>query len=109
MERQRNVGLQTVQQSRTYKSPKAASFNLLEKDEFNNFFYTPRTLLTLLVFIGALNAVAYGYLDALKENTKAYFYDAENPDIFENHRWPILFACLTVIGFSVTQFPDTQI
>jgi phosphatidylserine synthase 2 len=109
MENQRNVGLQTVQTARIYCSPKVLSHHSLEKNDYNSFFYTPRTLSTMILFLASLNFLAYGYLDSLKLKTKAYFYDPLNPDVFEDYRWPLFFAFFSIIAFAVTQFPDSII
>jgi len=43
------------------------------------------------------------------EKTDSYFKDDKNPDVFRNYRWPVFFGMITIVGFAVTQFPDTII
>jgi len=85
------------------------SHNRLEKDDMNKLFLTPKTLSTMVMLLIFVNLWAYYFADQLKESTKEYFHDPENPDIFEDIRWPIFGACMTLTGFSVTHFPDTII
>jgi hypothetical protein len=83
--------------------------NKLEKNDYNKFFYTPKTISTAVVFLLILNYCAYDGAEKLTEATKAYYYDPKNPDVFENFRWPLFFAFMSLLGFAMTQFPDTMI
>lgn len=55
----RNVGIQTVQETKFYVSPQILSHHELEKRDYNKFFYTPRTLSTLFFTLLVLNFFAY--------------------------------------------------
>ncbi len=55
----RNVGIQTVQETKFYVSPQMLSHHELEKKDYNQFFYTPRTLSTLVFTLLVLNFFAY--------------------------------------------------
>ena len=55
----RNVGIQTVQETKYYVSPQILSHHQLEKFDYNQFFYTPRTLSTLLFALLVMNFFAY--------------------------------------------------
>lgn len=106
----RNVGQQTVQVSRNYMSPQIMSHHKLEKDDYNQFFYTPRTISTIGFMLITLNLVAHGGLDYLRESTKEYFKTADGrEDPFEETRFPVLFASIALLGFAITQFPGSYI
>ena len=83
--------------------------NKLEKKDYNKIFYTPRTITTGCVILVMINFCAFYWADALRESTKEYYRDPENPDVFEHFRWPIFFAFLSLVGFAMTHFPDTLI
>lgn len=83
--------------------------NKLEKIDYNSFFYTPKTITTAVVFLLILNLCAYDGAEKLTLATKGYFHDPSNPDVFEKVRWPLFFAFLSLLGFAMTQFPDTMI
>jgi hypothetical protein len=55
----RNVGIQTVQETKFYVSPQILSHHELEKYDYNFIFYTPRTLSTLIFTLLMLNFFAY--------------------------------------------------
>lgn len=57
----------------------------------------------------ALNYLSYSGIDQLKVDYREYFRDPQNPDLYENYRWPIFFAFLTIVAFGITQFPDTYV
>ena len=109
MKAQRNVGQQTVQLTRSYVSPQVLSHNRLEKSDYNWLFYTPRTLSTMVLLLVFVNVWSYKWAEEIKQNMKPYFYDPENPDIFEDLRWPLFGAVLALLGFASTHFPDTLI
>mgnify|MGYP001032615364 CR=1 FL=1 len=56
-----------------------------------------------------LNFYANSWGDKLVEKTDHFFKDENNADVFRNYRWPVFFGMITIIGFAVTQFPDTII
>ena len=95
--------------SRQYVSPAILSHHKLEKDDFNPLFYTPRTLTTAIMVLVVLNILAYKWCDSIKDSMKNYYFDPKNPDVFENYRWPVFFAYLTLIAFASTNFPDTMV
>ena len=49
--------------------------NKLEKNDYNKFFYTPKTITTALFFLAMVNFFAYGGAENLKQMTKPYFHD----------------------------------
>ena len=55
----RNVGIQTVQETKFYVSPQILSHHELEKYDYNRFFYTPKTVTTLVFTLLMLNFFAY--------------------------------------------------
>lgn len=103
------MGIQTVSMSRNYVSPQIMMCNKLEKNDYNKFFYTPKTITTAVVLLVFLNLFANGGAEKLKEMTKDYYHDPKNPDVFEKVRWPLFFSFISLIGFGMTQFPDTMI
>ena len=95
---------------RKYLSPQIMSHHKLEKDDYNRFFYTPRTISTLGILLLLCNAMAFGGHDWLKEATREYFApDDDRPDPFENTRFAIFFGFFTLLGFALTQFPDSYV
>ena len=56
-----------------------------------------------------INMAAYTWSEELIEYMRPYFYDANNPDVFEKFRWPLAFSTATIIGFASTHFPDSII
>jgi hypothetical protein len=63
-------------------SPQIMMCNKLEKNDYNKFFYTPKTITTAAMMLVVLNYCAYDGAEKLKEMTKDYYYDAKNPDVF---------------------------
>ena len=76
--------------------------NKLEKNDYNKFFYTPKTITTAVVFLVILNFFAYDGVEKLTQATKGYYRDPENPDVFEKVRWPLFFAFMSLMGFAMT-------
>jgi hypothetical protein len=64
------------------------------------------TAAMMLIF---LNYCAYYGAEKMKDMTKEYYYDPKNPDVFEDYRWPLFFAFISLLGFAATNFPDTLI
>jgi hypothetical protein len=48
-----------VQETKFYVSPQILSHHNLEKYDYNSFFYTPRTISTMVFSLLALNYFAY--------------------------------------------------
>jgi hypothetical protein len=49
-------------------------------------------------------------MDKINEGTREYFKpDDGETDPFRNTRWPIFFGTLTIMGFAMTNFPDTVV
>lgn len=101
--------LQTAATSRTYVSPQILSHHKLEKDEYSHIFHYPRTITFIVVLLLGVNYLSYVFVDRMKTDWREYFRDENNPDIYENHRWPILFAFCAIVAFGVTQFPDSYV
>lgn len=63
----------------------------------------------MILLIAFINYGAYKLMGNITLDTKSYFEDPNNEDIFANYRWPLFFAFFTLIGFAITQFPDTLV
>jgi hypothetical protein len=85
-----------------YTSPKILSHHKLENIDFNKFFYTPRTLFTMCLIASIMYFAAFGGCEQLRDRFKPFFHDPNHEDVFEDIRFPVLFACLLVIGFAST-------
>jgi phosphatidylserine synthase 2 len=85
------------------------SHHTLEKDEYSHLFHYPRTITFIVALIVGANYLSDVHLEKLREQGRQYFKDDSNPDVFEDYRWPILFAFCAVAAFGVTQFPDTHV
>lgn len=103
------MGLQTVNNVRTYVSPKIMSHHSLVNMDYNKYFYTPRTLFTLGILTMFILALAFDWCEKLKNHFKPIFHDPRYPDEFEDFRFPILFGCLTIVSFASVMFPDSFI
>ena len=55
----RNVGIQTVQETKFYISPQISSHHNLAKYDYNAIFYNPRTVFTMGLALLILNFFAY--------------------------------------------------
>jgi len=105
----RNVGQQTVSNVRTYVSPKILSHHKLTNFDYNKYFYTPRTLFTMMIVLSVFYFFSFGWSEELAVTMRPYYHDPKNPDVFEQWRWPIAFSCLTIIAFGSTHFPDSWV
>lgn len=96
------MGQQTVNNVRLYMSPKIMSHHKLVNTDYNKYFYTPRTLFTLALILTLVFAGAFGWCEQLKDKFKPYYTDPHHSDDYEEIRFPLLFGCLTIIGFAST-------
>ena len=66
---QRNVGIQTVQETKFYVSPQMLSHHELEKYDYNWLFYSPKTVSTMVFTLLMLNFFAYTIVPLQQKST----------------------------------------
>jgi hypothetical protein len=65
----RNVGIQTVQETKFYVSPQILSHHELEKYDYNRLFYSPKTVSTMVFTLLMLNFFAYTIVPIQQKST----------------------------------------
>lgn len=71
----RNVGIQTVQETKFYVSPQILSHHELEKYDYNRLFYSPKTVSTMVFTLLMLNFFAYTIVPIHQNSTAPEYLD----------------------------------